>query len=142
MTKSIDGTFLLDTDQVESYLKLLDEQWVRFNAAQDEVDVACGADNVGVEESTRTQAETWYAMALANFSRAQKCHTETSTPNVTQPTNVSTTMSASVRLPKMELPTFSGDSTEWVGFTIHSAPLLTLTPRCRTDRKCTIYGVA
>ncbi|XP_036343072.1 uncharacterized protein LOC118752311 [Rhagoletis pomonella] len=82
---------------------------VPMGNAQDAVDNSCAGDNIELEENVRIQAETWYSTALANFNRVQKCRTEWR-PTVTTP------ISAAIRLPKMELPTFSGDSTEWIGF--------------------------
>ncbi|XP_036347063.1 uncharacterized protein LOC118756404, partial [Rhagoletis pomonella] len=112
MTKSKDEAFLMDVDTVSSYLQLLNEQWVRFTAAQDDVETSCGSDNVEVQENARIQGETWYAEALANFKRVQKCRAEPPT----QPAATSASVSAAIRLPKMDLPTFSGDSTDWVAF--------------------------
>ncbi|XP_036322307.1 uncharacterized protein LOC118736318 [Rhagoletis pomonella] len=102
----------MDAESVTSYLQLLDEQWTRFSAAQDAVENSCGADNVDLEDNVRIQAETWYSTAFANFNRVQKCCTQP--PN--QPATTQTTITALIRLPKMGLPSVSGDSTEWVGF--------------------------
>ncbi|XP_054746651.1 uncharacterized protein LOC129251312 [Anastrepha obliqua] len=110
MAKSTDDAFTMDAESIKSYMQLLSEQWTRFNSAQDAVEISCGCDNVDIEESVRTQAETWYSTALANFNRVQKCRAEA------QPASVTTPVSAAIRLPKMELPNFSGDSTEWIGF--------------------------
>ncbi|XP_053968764.1 uncharacterized protein LOC128870195 [Anastrepha ludens] len=110
MAKITDDAFTMDAESIKSYMQLLSEQWTRFNSAQDAVEISCGSDNMDIEESVRIQAETWYSTALANFNRAQKCRAEA------QPASVTTPVSAAIRLPKMELPKFSGDSTEWIGF--------------------------
>ncbi|XP_036340244.1 uncharacterized protein LOC118749546 [Rhagoletis pomonella] len=110
MVKSTDEAFTMDAESVKSYMQLLSEQWARFNSAQDAVEVSCGSDNSEVEENVRIQAEAWFSTALANFNRVQKCRAESQHPSPP------TTVSAGIRLPKMELPTFSGDSTEWIGF--------------------------
>ncbi|XP_036346943.1 uncharacterized protein LOC118756283 [Rhagoletis pomonella] len=112
LTKSLDETFMLDIDGVESYLGLLSEQWNRFNTAQDAVENSCGSENADVEDNVREQAESWYATALANFRRVQKCKVDPSS----QPITASPIVSASIRLPKIDLPTFTGDSTEWTAF--------------------------
>ncbi|XP_053954492.1 uncharacterized protein LOC128860779 [Anastrepha ludens] len=112
MTKSNDEAFVLDLENVESYLQLLNEQWVRFKTAQDEVELSCGADNIDVEQTARIQAETWYVTALSQFRRVQKCRTE----SVANSTNPHPTVSAAIKLPKMELPSFAGNSTEWIAF--------------------------
>ncbi|XP_053968799.1 uncharacterized protein LOC128870226 [Anastrepha ludens] len=90
MAKSVDDAFTMDAESIKSYMQLLSEQWTRFNSAQDTVEISCGSENVDIEES--------------------KCRAEA------QPASVSTPVSAAIRLPKMELPKFSGDSTEWIGF--------------------------
>ncbi|XP_054746184.1 uncharacterized protein LOC129250602 [Anastrepha obliqua] len=110
MAKSTDDTFTMDAESIKSYMQLLSEQGTRFNSAQDAVEISCGSDNVDIEESVRIQAETWYSTALTNFNRIQKCRAEA------QPASVTTPVSAAIRLPKMELPKFSGDFTEWIGF--------------------------
>lgn len=55
MAKSNDATFILDIENVESYLQLLNEQWVRFNEAQDAVETSCGAENFDVEQNARVR---------------------------------------------------------------------------------------
>ncbi|XP_017483534.1 PREDICTED: uncharacterized protein LOC108372379 [Rhagoletis zephyria] len=106
MAKSVDDAFTMDAENITSYLQLLGEQWAHFNVAQDAIEISCGVDNTDIEENVRIQAET----ALANFKRVQKCRTEP------QNNIVSTPASATIRLPKKELPTFSVYSTEWIGF--------------------------
>ncbi|XP_054729181.1 uncharacterized protein LOC129238173 [Anastrepha obliqua] len=110
MAKSIDEAFTMDAENIASYLQLLSEQWVRFNVAQDAVEITCGADVIEIEENVRIQAETWYSTASANFSRVKNCRTNS------QDSSTKASVSTVIRLPKMELPTFSGDSTEWIGF--------------------------
>ncbi|XP_053956260.1 uncharacterized protein LOC128861907 [Anastrepha ludens] len=110
MAKSIDEAFTMDAENIASYLQLLSEQWVRFNVAQDAVEITCGADVIEIEENVRVQAETWYSTASANFSRVKNCRTNS------QDSSTKASVSTVIRLPKMELPTFSGDSTEWIGF--------------------------
>ncbi|XP_017467870.1 PREDICTED: uncharacterized protein LOC108360193 [Rhagoletis zephyria] len=87
-----------------------DFPWIQ-KRSQDAVEISCGSDNAELEENVRIQAETWYSTSLANFNRAQKCRTPPPSQSA-----ASTPVCASIRLPEMELPTFSGDSTEWVGF--------------------------
>ncbi|XP_054746751.1 uncharacterized protein LOC129251377 [Anastrepha obliqua] len=110
MAKSIDEAFTMDAENIASYLQLLSEQWVRFNVAQDAVEITCGADVIEIEENVRIQAETWYSTTSANFNRVKNCRTKS------QDSSTKASVSAVIRLPKMELPTFSGDSTEWIGF--------------------------
>ncbi|XP_053968521.1 uncharacterized protein LOC128869947 [Anastrepha ludens] len=110
MAKSIDEAFTMDAENIASYHQLLSEQWVRFNVAQDAVEITCGADVIEIEENVRIQAETWYSTASANFSRVKNCRTKS------QDSSTKASVSTVIRLPKMELPTFSGDSTEWIGF--------------------------
>ncbi|XP_054746522.1 uncharacterized protein LOC129251187 [Anastrepha obliqua] len=110
MAKSIDEAFTMDAENIASYLQLLSEQWVRFNVAQDAVEITCGADVIEIEENVRIQAETWYSTASDNFSRVKNCRTKL------QDSSTKASLSTVIRLPKMELPTLSGDSTEWIGF--------------------------
>ncbi|XP_067636101.1 uncharacterized protein [Eurosta solidaginis] len=111
MTKAADESLTMYAENVKSYLQLLNEQWVRFNTAQDAVEISCGTESIELEENNRIQAEAWYTTALSSLNLMRKCREEVqSTPAVTM------TVSAALCLPKMELPTFSRNSTEWMGF--------------------------
>ncbi|CAD7001321.1 unnamed protein product [Ceratitis capitata] len=137
MTKSKDEAFVMDSDSVASYLQLLNEQWARFTTAQGEVELSCGLDNAEVEESVRVQGESWYATALANFRREQRCRVEPTTQLGTSPTSVF----AAIRLPKMDLPTFAGDSTNWIAFYDAFCSLVDSNPTLSDGQNCITYAV-
>ncbi|XP_017468434.1 PREDICTED: uncharacterized protein LOC108360592 [Rhagoletis zephyria] len=99
----------VDVEVVSTYLQLLEEQWGRFCEAQQEVELSCGEENVEMEEQSRIQGEEWYAIAKANFKRLT-APLKIPTPQATQ------TTPAPVPLPKLQLPSFSGDPTEWLTF--------------------------
>ncbi|XP_036347099.1 uncharacterized protein LOC118756443 [Rhagoletis pomonella] len=100
----------LDKEAVETYLQLLEEQWVRFADAQQEVELLCGEESAPVEEQSRTQAEEWYITAKANFKRL------IGSPEQPRPSTSTSFTSSPVQLPKLQLPTFSGDPTNWLAF--------------------------
>ncbi|XP_023159052.1 uncharacterized protein LOC111591716 [Ceratitis capitata] len=99
----------VDVEIVSNYLQLLEEQWARFCGAQQEVELSCGEDNLEMEEDSRIQGEEWYTIAKANFKRLI-------TPPTIPFSRTTTTTSASLPLPKLQLPIFSGDPTEWLTF--------------------------
>ncbi|XP_049302953.1 uncharacterized protein LOC125776112 [Bactrocera dorsalis] len=100
----------VDTEVITTYLQLLEEQWIRFGVAQQEVELTCGDENVSMEEQARIQGEEWYSTAKANLKRlcvTQRQQTlQTTVPDTTAP----------VPLPKLQLPSFSGDPTQWLPF--------------------------
>uniref|UniRef100_A0A034W8N1 Uncharacterized protein n=1 Tax=Bactrocera dorsalis TaxID=27457 RepID=A0A034W8N1_BACDO len=100
----------VDTEVITTYLQLLEEQWIRFGVAQQEVELTCGDENVSMEEQARIQGEEWYSTAKANLKRlcvTQRQQTlQTTVPDSTAP----------VPLPKLQLPSFSGDPTQWLPF--------------------------
>ncbi|XP_036335372.1 uncharacterized protein LOC118745803 [Rhagoletis pomonella] len=80
------------------------------------VEVSCGVETIDAEEQARVQAEAWYVEALCNFKQVLS---QTSLPIASTPTAVTQAIETStteVRLPRIELPKFSGDSTGWILF--------------------------
>lgn len=100
----------LDKEAVETYLQLLEEQWLRFADSQQEVELLLGAENAPVEEQSRIQAEEWYTAAKANFKRL------IGSPEQSRHSTSTSFRSSPVQLPKLQLPTFSGDPTNWLAF--------------------------
>ncbi|XP_049316968.1 uncharacterized protein LOC125779739 [Bactrocera dorsalis] len=47
----------VDTELITTYLQLLEEQWIRFCVAQQEVELTCGDENVSMEEQARIKDE-------------------------------------------------------------------------------------
>ncbi|XP_036322189.1 uncharacterized protein LOC118736208 [Rhagoletis pomonella] len=104
------------SSKIEGYVKLLEEQWAKFTEAQDAVEVSCGVETIDAEEQARVQAEAWYVEALCNFKQVLS---QTSLPIASTPTAVTQaieTSTTAVRLPRIELSKFCGDSTGWILF--------------------------
>ncbi|XP_017466811.1 PREDICTED: uncharacterized protein LOC108359445 [Rhagoletis zephyria] len=99
-----------DVEVLSTHLQLLEEQWVRFCEAQQEVELACGDENTPMEEQSRIQCEEWYITAKANFKRLLSSHTQP------PPHNSIPVAHASTSLPKLQLPSFCGGPTEWLSF--------------------------
>ncbi|CAD7001902.1 unnamed protein product [Ceratitis capitata] len=72
-------------------------------------ELSCGEDNLEMEEASRILGEEWYSIAKANFKNFI-------TPPTVPFSRTSTTTSASLPLPKLQLPIFSGDATERLTF--------------------------
>ncbi|XP_073820604.1 uncharacterized protein [Musca autumnalis] len=109
----------INLEMARNYSLLLEEQWLRFNQAQEMVELSCGLE-YEVEEQARIQAEDWYLLAKSNFD---KMHA----PPSTAPENEAThnhqnspadvpVATASIQLPKIQLPTFDGSAADWVSF--------------------------
>ena len=65
---SKDATTLANVELVKNYQQLLEEQWVRFSDAQENVEIACGDENT-IEEEARVKAEEWYLLAKSTFNK-------------------------------------------------------------------------
>ncbi|XP_036329395.1 uncharacterized protein LOC118741503 [Rhagoletis pomonella] len=100
----------VDVEVLSTHLQLLEEQWVRFCEAQQEVELSCGDENAPMEEQSRIQCEEWYITAKANFKRLMSSHIQP------PPHNPVPVAHASTSLPKMQLPSFCGDPKKWLSF--------------------------
>ncbi|XP_054087607.1 uncharacterized protein LOC128922101 [Zeugodacus cucurbitae] len=98
----------VDTEVITTYLQLLEEQWTRFCDAQQEL--TCGDENVSLEEQSRIQGEEWYSTAKANMKRLRAAQRQTPQRSTAPESPVP------VPLPKLQLPLFGGDPTQWLPF--------------------------
>ncbi|XP_017470374.1 PREDICTED: uncharacterized protein LOC108362054 [Rhagoletis zephyria] len=100
----------VDTEVISTYLQLLEEQWTRFCEAQQEVELSCGDENASMEEQSRIQGEEWYSTAKANLKRLLSAQKQ---PSHQTSVKVAPTPTP---LPKLQLPSFNGDPTQWLSF--------------------------
>ncbi|XP_055853521.1 uncharacterized protein LOC129917161 [Episyrphus balteatus] len=108
-----------DAAEIDVYLGLLAEQWDKFQAAQQEVELSCGAETIAEQESEREQGETWYREALTNFTRARNKIKNDPPGTSKEVVTVDKLLHAArtdIRLPPMKLPCFDGNSKEWKPF--------------------------
>ena len=137
----------VNLEMLQNYHQLLEEQWVRFNDAQSEVEMSCGDDHE-FEEQSRIQAESWYVQAKANFVKMINMYHEaigdtSHVPRVAdEHVHTQHIAGATIQLPKIQLPTFDGNAVEWVPFhdafhsLVHQNPNLSNGQKLHYLRSC------
>ncbi|XP_058979466.1 uncharacterized protein LOC101899042 [Musca domestica] len=109
----------INLEMAQNYSLLLEEQWRRFNQAQEKVEISCGVE-YQVEEEARIQAEEWYLLAKSNFDKLLAAHPSVVQNEVAYNPQLSPTdapvATASIQLPIIQLTTFDGRSADWVSF--------------------------
>lgn len=109
----------INLEMAQNYKQLLEEQWSRFSQAQEKVEISCGNEHE-IEEQSRKQAEEWYVLAKSNLNKLLNSGLAAALPSNVPHGNAETEetpiAAVSIRLPKIELPTFDGKATEWITF--------------------------
>ena len=113
LAASKDEGLSLNREQAAGYLELLQEQWSRFCSVQETVEALCEEEELEEAYHVRAETEDEYLQASVLLNKHIKIFN--SIENVQAAVATSPVVS-NVHLPRMELPTFEGDPTEWIAF--------------------------
>jgi len=112
--RNSDVETLIVTD-IEVRLEKLEECWKDFSDVQDQIELQCSDDQLFTQEAERVHFEEKYYDIKSGLRQLIALLQSNPIPAVQQ----TTTTPPLIKLPALDLPTFSGDYQDWSSFYDH-----------------------